>query len=166
MRTHVTTALVGLLVLSAGTSPAPAAAQVSYGVHVVEARDAFEGARGIGARVGVKVPFLPVSAFATGEYFRPDCGPASGCGLSGVSLDLNYALIPMLPVSPYLTGGYTRRRFDPGAGGEVSTPEGIHVGAGLAAGLAGYGVFGEARYEFVAAPERQIVVRVGVRRGF
>jgi len=152
--------------------PAPAGAQLSYGGHVVEARDAFGGARGLGARVGVSVPLLPLRAYGTAEYFRPDCGPLDRCGLSGVSLDVNYAILPIPLLSPYLTGGVVARRVHPGPAaadlsgdGEAFSDRGVHLGVGITAGAAGFRLFGEARYEFVRAPERQVVMRIGLLLG-
>jgi len=170
MRTPVVALALGLATLL--LPPSPARAQFSYGGHLVEARDAFGGARGLGARAGVSVPLLPVRAYGSAEYFRPDCGPLERCGFSGVSLDLNYAILPLPLVSPYLTGGLVMRRVDPapadasGEGGEGAfTDRGMHLGVGMTAGVSGFRLFGEARYEFVQAPERQFVVRIGLLLG-
>jgi len=157
--------LLTVLLLALVILPTSGAAQISYGGHLVQAQDAFGGAGGVGARVGVGLPLFPVTGFVSAEYFFPDCGAASGCGLSGVSLDLNYTLLPLPVVTPYLTGGVVARRIDLGGASEARSETGLHAGAGVSAGVPGMRVFGEARYEFVQAPERQFVLRLGVLLG-
>ena len=144
--------------------PSSAEAQLRYGGHFARAQDAFGGTGGIGARVGLGLPLLPVEGFASGEYFFPACAAVGGCALSGVSLDMNVRL-PMVLLSPYATGGWVLRRLDPGGGGDTLIESGLHLGLGVGAGVPGARVFGEARYEFIKVPSRQLVLRLGILVG-
>jgi len=156
--------IAALLAVSVLAWAPPAEAQVRYGGHFARAQDAFGGTGGIGARVGLGLPLLPVEVFASGEYFFPACAAVGGCGLAGVSLDANLRL-PMVFLSPYATGGWVLRRLDPGGGGETVTESGLHLGIGAGAGVPGARVFGEARYEFIKVPSRQLVLRLGILVG-
>ena len=144
--------------------PSSAEAQLRYGGHFARAQDAFGGTGGIGARVGLGLPLLPVEGFASGEYFFPACAAVGGCALSGVSLDMNVRL-PVVLLSPYATGGWVLRRLDPGGGGDTLIESGLHLGLGAGAGVPGARVFGEARYEFIKVPSRQLVLRLGILVG-
>lgn len=145
--------------------PGPVWAQLRIGAHAAQAMDVFDGTLGVGARVGVEIPVLPFDLFATGEYFLPDCPPGNdGCGLRGASIEANFRM--MVPVvRPYLTGGVAYREFNPG-GGEIRVSDtGVALGAGVDIGLGRARLFGEGRYEFLKAPERQVVVRIGLMLG-
>lgn len=155
---------LALLVLLLGAGAAPAAGQVSLGVHGVSATDAFGGTRGVGARVGFSLPLFPVDVLATAETFFPDCGDLD-CSLRGISIDASMDLLPLPVVRPYVTGGFTVRRFDSDLGEGSRDVSGLNVGAGVSVGLSGLRLFGEGRYEFVSAPERQTIFRLGVLFG-
>lgn len=152
-------------VLAAGSMlvPAPAAAQVSVGVHGVHAADAFGGATGAGLRAGLDIGLLPFAVFASAEKFFPDCpSGSSGCSLAGFTLDANFRMtIPV--VRPYVTGGLVWRDFSVGGeDGFDDSASGVALGVGADVRLGQVGVFGEGRYEFLKAPERQYVFRLGV----
>jgi hypothetical protein len=134
-------------------------AQVRYGAHLAHAADALGGTTGVGARIGFGLPAVPVEVLAGVEYFFPDC--AGACGFQGLTLDGNLSL-PFALLGPYATGGWVLRRFDPEGEADAETVSGLHLGAGVSAGLAGARVFGEARYEFVDAPDGQLVFRAGI----
>jgi len=146
-------ALVLALVCAPGLS-----AQLLYGGHLVHAEDAFGGATGVGGRVGFGIPAFPIEVLAGAEYFFPGC--SSACGFQGLSVDGNFAL-PFPILAPYATGGWVLRRFDPVGEADAETSSGLHLGVGISGGLAGAKVFGEARYEFMDAPEKQFVLRAG-----
>jgi hypothetical protein len=135
-----------------------ASAQLLYGGHLAHATDAFGGTTGVGARVGLGLPALPIQLLAGVEYYFPGCSGA--CGFQGLSVDGNVSL-PFPFLAPYATGGWVLRRYDPPDEVEAETFSGVHLGVGIGAGIAGARVFGEARYEFVEAPERQLVLRAG-----
>ena len=151
-------------VLLLGVPATQASGQLSLGVHGVSATDAFGGTQGAGGRVAFSLPLLPVDFMVTAETFFPDCGDLD-CSLRGVSLDASMDLLPLPVVRPYVTGGFTVRRFDTGLGEGTREARGLNAGAGVNVGLAGLRLFGEGRYEFFSAPERQTVVRLGVLFG-
>src|SRR5690606_613266 len=122
----------------------------------------FGGTLGVGGRLGFTLPLFPLDILATAETFFPDQDDAS---LRGASLDVALDLLPLPVLTPYATGGLTFRQVDLGFGEGSESRSGLNLGAGLKLALAGFGVFGEARYEFVNAPERQGIVRVGVMFG-
>lgn len=156
--------VLALAAASLGTMAASGAeAQLVFGGHVVSAADAFGGTYGAGLRAGLDLPALPFDLMASGEYFFPDCPPAlDDCGLRGVTLDANFRMVFPL-VRPYLTGGLARRRTVEDDAEDAST--GIALGAGVDVALGGVRAFGEARYEFVDAPEKQVVWRLGLLFG-
>lgn len=151
-------------VLLLGVPAPPVSGQISLGVHGVAATDAFGGTEGAGGRVALSLPLLPVDFMVTAETFFPDCGELD-CSLRGVSLDASMDLLPLPVVRPYLTGGFTIRRFDTGLGEGTWEARGLNAGAGVHVGLAGLRLFGEGRYEFFSAPERQTVFRLGLLFG-
>ncbi len=141
---------------------APVDAQIRVGGHVVGAQDAFDGTIGLGVRAGIETPILPFDVLASGEYFFADCPPGiSGCGLYGVTLDANFRMVFPV-VRPYISGGLAFRNIDPADNGSDESVTGLSVGGGVDASLGNMGVFGEVRYEFVDAPEKQFIWRVGV----
>jgi hypothetical protein len=153
-----------LSVLLLGLLAGPLSGQVSLGVHGVSATDAFGGTQGVGGRLAFSLPLLPVDFMASAETFFPDCGDLD-CSLRGVSLDASMDLLPLPVVRPYVTGGFTIRRFDTGLGEGTREARGLNAGAGVNVGLAGLRLFGEGRYEFFRAPERQTVFRLGILFG-
>ncbi len=98
---------------------------------------------------------------ASGEYFFPDC-PAedTNCGLYGLTLDANFRL-PFPLVRPYITGGLAYRNISSVSSSD-ETVAGLALGAGLDVALGGIRAFGETRYEFVDAPEKQFLWRIGL----
>lgn len=162
-RAGTLTAAVAVLCLT--LLPSPTSAQLRIGVHAAQAMDVLDGALGGGARLGIEVPVLPFDLFATAEYFRPDCLEGfDGCGFRGGSIEANFRMVVPL-VRPYLTGGIAYREFNPGGNADSVTDTGITVGAGVDIGLGRARLFGEGRYEFLKAPERQVVVRIGLLLG-
>ena len=152
-------ALLGALFLVLG--PGSGAAQLRLGGHLVTAHDAFDGTLGIGVRAGLDPPVLPFELMASGEYFFPDCPPGvTGCGLYGLTVDANFRIVFPL-VRPYLQAGLAYRNVDPAAPNEDESVIGPALGAGVDVGLSGIRIFGEGRYEFVDAPEKQFVWRLG-----
>ena len=124
--------------------------QVIWGAHVPYAVDAFDGAFGIGGRVGYDLPVLPIDIVGVGEMFFPDCG-ADDCGLWGVSAEGNVRL-PIPIVRPYITGGIGYRslsRPDSNSGGtEDVSATGVSLGLGVDFNLAAVRLFVDGRYEW------------------
>jgi hypothetical protein len=149
--------LVGTLLIGA----APAEAQLRIGGHFVNAQDAFDGTYGIGVRLGLDPPVLPLELIGSGEYFFADC-PAgqSGCGLYGLTVDANFRIVFPV-VRPYVSAGLAYRNIDLADPTEDDSVVGPTLGVGLDVGLSGFSIFGESRYEFVDAPEKQFVWRLG-----
>jgi hypothetical protein len=153
----------GILTAAVLGVPRGGDAQIYFGAHAVHAADAFGGAMGAGVRAGVDLPVLPFDVIGSAEYFFPDCSNAqSDCKLHGVTLDGQVRMV--LPViRPYIVGGLAHRRFS--AGGTDEDATGLAVGAGLDLALGGVRIFGEGRYEFLDAPEKQVVTRLGLMFG-
>jgi hypothetical protein len=99
------------------------------------------------------------------EYFFPECGNSqSDCGLHGLTLDANLRMvIPLL--RPYGVVGLSHRRLSPGGDLLEKESTGLAVGGGVDVALGGIRLFGEGRYEFLDAPERQILWRLGILFG-
>ena len=148
--------LLSTLTLVAGASPA--AAQIGFGGHVVQASDAFDGTTGVGARLKVGIPLFPVSAALNGEYFFPDCGDAD-CSLYGATLDLNYAL-PLPLLQPWVGVGWSVRKVE--VDDASSTERGFNVGVGAELRLTAFRPFVDIRYELADAPEKQYLLRLGI----
>jgi hypothetical protein len=135
--------------------------QLKFGIHAARAADVFGGANGAGASLELDVPLFPVDVMVAGDYFRPDCGSASGCSFMGASADLHFAL-PFPVVQPYGLAGAVVRRSKAGDGSDAESHKGLALGVGLNLRALVVGAYGEARYEFVD-PDRQFVFRLGVR---
>lgn len=140
-------------------APGRVEAQLNFGVHAARAADVFGGAWGLGATVGVDVPALPVGARIGGDWFRPDCGIADGCGYLGWTADVRVN-VPFPVVRPYALGGIVRRRYDPGSA-DATWDSGWAAGLGVDVGTLVLRAFGELRYEGVG-PDHQFVSRLGV----
>lgn len=143
-----------------GVAP-QADAQLTPGIHVVRAADAFGGSNGIGVSAELSAPLFPVSVFVAGDYFFPDCGTVDGCSYSGGSADLHFSL-PGLIAKPYASAGVVYRRTVAGSGMDAVSNTGFGVGAGVSLGTLVLGAYGEVRYEFVD-PDDQVVIRLGLR---
>jgi hypothetical protein len=137
---------------------APAAAQIGFGGDMVRAADAFGGTTGVGARVRLGVPLFPLSAAVNADWFFPDC-PNTSCSLRGATLDVNYSFpIPLL--HPWVGVGWSIRRIE--VGSAKSTERGLNAGVGAELQLTKLRPFADVRYEFVDAPEKQYVFRIGL----
>ncbi len=140
-------------------SATPAAAQFDVGVHATRAADVFGGAWGLGATVGVEVPALPLGARVGGDWFRPDCGIADGCGFLGWTADVRVRM-PFPVVRPFALAGVVHRRHDPGSA-KAQWNSGWAAGLGVDVGTLVLRGFGEVRYEWVE-PDHQFVFRLGI----
>lgn len=151
-----------LLALAALSATATGArSQINFGIHAARAADAFGGANGAGASVELDVPLFPVDFMVAADYFRPDCGAASGCSFMGATADIHFAL-PFPVVQPYaLVGGVLRRTKANDASNAVNN-KGLGLGVGVNLRALVVGAYGEARYEFVD-PTREFVFRLGIR---
>ena len=142
-------------------SPSAADAQLRVGGHLVKAADTFDGSYGLGLRAGIDFPLLPFDLMASGEYFFPNCPPEdSDCGLYELTLDANFRLLFPL-VRPYISAGLAYRNISPMQIGADETVAGLGLGLGVDVELAGVRLFGESRYEFLNAPEKQFLWRLG-----
>lgn len=172
---------ISALALAAGAAllmPRAAEAQLplKFGVHVAAATSsdqvvsaADEATYGLGARVGIAPPLLPIEVFGTVDYFFPDCSDELSCGYQNFALDANLKF-PLPLLTPYVTAGYTIRRsslegeiegftFD-----ESDTAGGFTAGAGVRLGLI-VNAFAEARREFHSDENggQQWLVRLGLQ---
>jgi hypothetical protein len=150
------------LVVAAFAVAAPGVmGQLNFGVHAARAADAFGGANGAGVSLELDVPLFPVDFMIAGDYFRPDCGAASGCSYMGASADIHLAL-PFPVFQPYALAGAVVRRTKADSGVDAVNHRGLAVGAGVNVRALVVGAYGEARYEFVD-PKHQFVFRLGLR---
>lgn len=120
----------------------PVRAQVGVGGYFVRTSDPFGQSDGVGARLRVGAPLLPVSLALNGEWFFPDCG-GSDCSLKGLTLDANYALTVPL-VQPFVGVGWSVRQNT--VDGQTSTKRGLNVGVGVALALKSVRPFVDIRY--------------------
>jgi hypothetical protein len=160
MRSRARTA-VPLLALACLLPATPLAGQVVWGVHATRANEFGGGSWGGGVQLGLDVPVLPVSVLAAADYLFPDCGAAGDCSFWGGSLDANLAL-PFPVVHPYATGGVVYRHFDTGDDAEATGTSGLALGLGVQVSLLALRAYVEGRYEFVNAPDDQVVWRIGL----
>jgi hypothetical protein len=152
--TRVQLAFAVAALLAAG----PARAQVGIGGHLARATDAFGETRGLGVRLQLGVPLVPVSLAVNGEYFFPHC-PSGDCALYGTTFDLNWVL-PLPFLQPWLGAGWSVRELE--VAGRHSTERGPNVGVGVQLQLFAVRPFVDVRYEFAGAPEKQTMVRIGL----
>ena len=99
------------------------------------------GTLGLGARVALQPPLLPVGAVAQGVYYFPE-----GEDFSYMTYSLAAQLrLPTPMVSPYAIAGWQWRRSE--AGGVSETENGAMLGAGVQLNL-GVALFLEGSFEF------------------
>jgi hypothetical protein len=134
--------------------------QISPGIHLAKASQAFGGAYGLGASLEMGVPLLPVRFMVAGDYFRPDCGGSSGCSFMGAGADVHFGL-PAPVIHPYGLVGAVVRRTRAGSGQDALSSSGLALGVGLDLRAVAVGAYGEARYEFAGNDE--FVFRLGIR---
>ena len=156
MRFIRSTALPLLAAVALLSAPDAAEAQLAFGVHAPMATsigggdDLQDAAFGIGGRIGLQPPVLPVSFWGTVDYFFPGGEDTS---YQNFALDGNFILpIPLL--SPYVTGGYTARRFDDGSGSD--THHGWTAGVGVNFSFI-VNAYLEARREFIGGDDDAVV---------
>jgi hypothetical protein len=145
-----------VLVVAATFAASPATAQVGFGAHYARAADAFNGTTGIGARLTLSAPLVPVSGAANAEYFFTDCDE---CGLSGATFEANFHL-PLPFLRPWAGVGYAIRRVE--VAGVTNTRKGYTAGVGAELSFLRIKPFVELRYEFIDAPEHQVFTRIGL----
>lgn len=118
-------------------------AAVQTGLDTVEGLPDYNGTFGLGARVALQPPLLPVGVLAQGVYYFPDCA-GFDCGFLTYSL-AGQLRLPLPMVSPYAIGGWQWRRssFE----GESNTENGAMVGIGVQLNL-GVSLFLEGTMEF------------------
>ena len=164
-----TFALALALILAGALAPKAAEAQLAFGAHVAHATEFEDGVFGLGAKVGIDPPLLPLAFYAGVDYFFPDCEGLDGCGYQTFNLDANWTLLPMPVVDVYLSGGLTVRRVSVEgtvlgfAVDESTTATGFSAGAGVAFNFI-LGAFVEARQEFFGDEDggNQTVIRLGL----
>jgi len=131
--------------------PASAQLPIKYGVQAamqtsVAEATGLDGTFGLGARVALQPPVLPIGLVGQGVYYFPD----------GDGTYITYSLagqlrLPLPMVSPYVIGGWQWRRA--GADGvESVTENGPMVGVGVQLNL-GLSLFLEGTMEFNDIPE-------------
>jgi len=125
-----------------------------------------DGTFGLGARVALQPPVLPVGLVAQGVYYFPE----------GDGSYMTYSLaaqlrLPLPVISPYAIGGWQWRRSSTGGTGSVTNTEnGAMVGAGVQLNL-GLSLFLEGTMEFNDAPsatidaDNAIVIKGGIMLG-
>lgn len=120
---------------------------------------------GLGARVALQPPVLPVGVVAQGVYYFPDCG-GFDCSYMTYSLAAQLRL-PLPMISPYAIAGWQWRRA--GFEGDSNTENGFMAGAGVQLDL-GVALFLEGTFE-MGNPEvpdfdnSPIVVKGGILIG-
>lgn len=153
-------AAAAVFALVAAPQDAQAQVPVKFGVHVANATDVADGTWGLGARVGIDPPVMPLSFFGTVDYFFPDCGDGD-CGYQNFAVDANFTPLPFPMVDVYLTGGLLLRRLSIEDASETFT--GFSLGAGVAFNFVA-SAYLEARNEFFSDEDggNQILIRLGL----
>ena len=149
MRRYLLT-IVSLLAL--GVIARPADAQLSLGAQaaMLTALDDFSdeialsGTFGLGGRVALTLPVLPIGAYGSGTYYFPSCGDID-CSYWSFSLGAKAGL-PLVVVNPYITGGWQWRKLELDAL-DTDTENGAFVGLGVDFNL-GVQLFLEGVWEF------------------
>lgn len=121
---------------------APARAQVSAGGYFVRTLDPFGESDGVGGRLEIGAPLLPVSLALNGEWFFPDCG-GSDCSQKGLTIDANYTVAVPL-VQPFVGVGWSIRQSK--VDGQTATKRELVVGVGVALALKSFRPFVDVRY--------------------
>ena len=152
--------------------PQAAEAQFSWGVHVANATELEVGGEsgnfGLGAKLGINPPLLPLSFYASGDYFFVDCGDAD-CGYQNFGVDANWNFLPLPMFDVYATGGVVFRRLslDGDFGGipldESEIYTGFQIGAGASFNFVA-SAYLEGRYEIFSDEDggNQVVIRLGI----
>lgn len=129
--------------------PATAQLPIKYGIQgamstSVDEATGLDGTFGLGARVALQPPILPIGVVGQGVYYFPD----------GDGNYMTYSLaaqlrLPLPLVSPYAIGGWQWRRSS--GGGSSNTENGAMVGVGVQLNL-GVSLFLEGTMEFNDVP--------------
>jgi len=150
--------------------PASSQIPIKFGVQgammtAVSDVPALDGTFGLGARVALQPPVLPIGVVGQFNYYFPDC---TDCGYQTYSLAAQLRL-PLPMVSPYAIGGWQWRRTS--AGSISDTADGPMVGIGVQLNL-GLAIFLEGSMEFNDVPDGvpdfdndPIVIKGGVLLG-
>lgn len=135
----------------------PASAQIplKYGVQAATQTSidkasnlgALDDSFGLGARVALQPPLLPVGLVGQGVYYFPDC--SVDCSYLTYSIAAQLRL-PLPMVSPYAIGGWQFRRIS--SSGDSDTTDGPMVGLGVQLDL-GVSLFLEGSMEFNEVPQ-------------
>ena len=130
--------------------PASAQLPLKFGVQAatqtgISDVQALDGSFGVGARVALQPPLLPVGLVGQGVYYFPD-----GDDVSYQTYSIAAQLRLPLPVfSPYAIGGWQFRRTS--IADDSETTDGLMVGAGIQLNL-GLSLFLEGTLEFNEVP--------------
>lgn len=129
--------------------PASAQLPLKFGVQAATQTSlenpALDGTFGLGARVALQPPVLPIGIVAQGVYYFPDCDDCSYLTYS-IAAQLR---LPLPMVSPYAIGGWQFRRTSVGSLSDTS--DGPMVGVGVQLNL-GLSLFLEGTMEFNELP--------------
>jgi hypothetical protein len=135
-----------------------AEAQVSFGPQVSYNSEIEEF--GVGARLELSLPALPISFYGSGDYVLLDDT------FLDFAVGAKYALtLPGSPLAPYFGAGVTHQRWNLEVGGVDFDADdtGFHVAAGLGlGGVMPIGAFIEGRYLIMSDFENQFVINLGI----
>jgi len=145
------------LVAALAVLAVPARAQLSFGVHgaVITSVDdvqagseevGLSGTFGLGGRVVVSPPVMPISLVGATEYYFPSCPTGFECSLWTASAGVNLGL-PLPIVRPYVHGALQFRGDDDDSNEETAWVAGLGVELNLAVSI-----FLEGLFEFVDVP--------------
>src|SRR5262245_17491819 len=183
-RTRKLLAGVSALIIasSAGVLPAQSPLSLSVGAGATVPSGGFanrvNAGYNVGASLGLHIPLFPVSLRADGMFnqmeYNDAGGLAGGAPYRAIteyaqvwSGTLNAVVSASSLLSPYVIGGigwYRTSEADIGANLKRSENSvGGNIGAGLKLGLAGFGVYAEARYHWISDSDVRIVpISVGL----
>ncbi len=134
---------------------------LSVGGQISHANKQFNGSTGIGARLALGLPVIPVEITGAAEYFFPDCG-GNDCTYWGANGHILLKIPTVMPVKPYggVGIGYQSISQDFGDDGD-ETGTNLVLGVELGA-TPRVSPFIELRYELLSELSDQLVVSLGI----
>lgn len=145
------------LAVAAGSTPSTVSGQLRAGPQLSFASEVFGGTVGVGPRVELGIPAIPVRLAASGDYFFPtNC---RGCRYweGNVNLLISLPIMP-IPFLRYVGGGWHMQSVRSGTVASTMTARGFNAVGGVGSD----DTVVEFRYEFVKDIPDQYVLSVAI----
>ena len=155
--TVIAAALALAGVVAAASTPSTASGQLRAGPQLSFVSEVFGGTIGVGPRVELGVPAIPVRLAASGDYFFPtNC---RGCRYweGNVNVLISLPILP-IPFLRYVGGGWHMQSAKAGNEASATTARGFNAVGGVGSDNTAI----EFRYEFVKDVPDQYVVSIAL----